>query len=83
VDASSGSFTEESLPTPKIWLHIAINVVSRLNAMEETRSLSIEEVSFREFLLDQILLLQESLELSLVPRFVEVLLCRELVVAPP
>jgi hypothetical protein len=51
--------------------------------MEETRSLSIEEVSFREFLLDQILLLQESLELSLVPRFVEVLLCRELVVAPP
>jgi hypothetical protein len=36
-----------------------------------------------EFLLDQILFLQESLELSLVPRIVEELQDRELVVAPP
>jgi hypothetical protein len=45
-------FTEDSHSTSKIQLHIAISVVSRLNVTEETRSLSIEEVSLREFLLD-------------------------------
>jgi hypothetical protein len=34
---------EDSLPTPEIRLHIAINVVFCLNLVEEARSLSIEE----------------------------------------
>jgi hypothetical protein len=42
------------LLTPQIQLHIGINVVSRLNATEEERSLSVEEHSLREFLLGQI-----------------------------
>jgi hypothetical protein len=66
----------------EIQLHIVINVVSCLNATEGFRSLSVEEVSLHEFLLNQILLLQESLESSLVPHVVEELLGRE-VVAPP
>jgi hypothetical protein len=57
VDATSGSFTEDSLPTSEFQLHITINVVSRLNAAEEAWSLSVVEVSLREFLLDQLLLL--------------------------
>jgi hypothetical protein len=73
---------EDSLPTSEIWLHIAINVVSRLNVMEEFRSLSAEELSLREFLLDQLLLLQDSLEPCLVPRVVKDLLGTKLV-APP
>jgi hypothetical protein len=32
-------------PMPEIQLHIAINVVSHLNAVEEAMSLSIEELS--------------------------------------
>jgi hypothetical protein len=76
VDASSGPFVEESLPMLEIRLQITINIVSRLNAAEETRSLSIKEVSLWEFLLDQILLLQESLELSLMPCIIEVILHR-------
>jgi hypothetical protein len=48
---------EGSLPTPEIQLHIVINVVSRLNTVEDFRSLSNEELSLHEFLLDQILLL--------------------------
>jgi hypothetical protein len=47
--------TKDTLPTPEIRLHIVINVVSRLNAVEEARSLLVEELSLREFLLDQIL----------------------------
>jgi hypothetical protein len=65
-----------SLLTPKIRLHITINVVSRLNAAEEARSLSVEELSLHEFLLDEILIFQELLELSLVPRIVDELLAR-------
>jgi hypothetical protein len=57
VDTSPESFTEDSLPMPEIRLHIVINVVSRLNAAEETRSLSVEEVSLHEFLLNQIIFL--------------------------
>jgi hypothetical protein len=55
-------FAEDSLSMPEIRLHITINVISHLNAVEETRSLMVEEVSLREFLLDQILFLQEFLE---------------------
>jgi hypothetical protein len=51
--------------------------------VEEARSLSIEEQSLREFLLDQILFLQESLEPWLVPRTIEELLGYEKVAAPP
>jgi hypothetical protein len=67
----------------EIRLHIVINVVSFLNATEGFRSLSVEEVSLHEFLLNQILLLQESLESSLVPHVVEELLGREVVAPPP
>jgi hypothetical protein len=74
---------EDSLPTSEIRLHIAINVVSCLNSVEEARSLSVEEQSLPEFLLDQILFLQESLELWLVPRTIEELLGCEKVAAPP
>jgi hypothetical protein len=67
----------------EIRLHIVINVVSCLNATEGFRSLSVEEVSLHEFLLNQILLLQESLESSLVPHVIEELLGREVVAPPP
>jgi hypothetical protein len=67
---------EDSLPTSEIRLHITINIISRLNAEEEFRSLSVEEISLREFLLNQILFLQEALEPSLVPHVVEELLGR-------
>jgi hypothetical protein len=43
----------------------------------------VEELSLREFLLDQILSLQELLESSLVHRCIEELLGRELVASPP
>jgi hypothetical protein len=74
---------EDGLLALEIQLHIAINVVSHLNSAEEARSLSIEEQSLREFLLDQILFLQESLEPWLVPRIIEELLGHERVAAPP
>jgi hypothetical protein len=74
--------TEDSLPTPEIRLHIVISVVSHLNSSEEARSLSVEEQSLHEFLLDQILFLQKSLESWLVPRIIKDLLGREMVVAP-
>jgi hypothetical protein len=45
--------------------------------------LSNEEISLREFLLDQILLLQVSLKPCLVPRIVEELLGTKLVAPPP
>jgi hypothetical protein len=67
----------------EIQLHIVINVVSCLNATEGFRSLLVEEVLLHEFLLNQILLLQESLESSLVPHVVEELLGREVVAPPP
>jgi hypothetical protein len=51
--------------------------------VEEVRSLSFEEQSLHEFLLDQIIFLQESLESCLVPCVAEELLGRELVIAPP
>jgi hypothetical protein len=74
---------EDSFPTSEIRLHITINVVSRLNSMEEARSLSVEEQSLHEFLLDQILFLQELLEPWLVPRTIEELLGCEKVASPP
>jgi hypothetical protein len=73
---------EDNLLTPDIRLHIVINVVSRLNAVEEFRSLSGEELSLREFLLDQIILLRESLEPCLVPRVIEELLGTKMVTPP-
>jgi hypothetical protein len=73
---------EDNLPTPEIQVHIAINIVSHLNAAEEFRSLPGEELLLHEFLLDQILLLWESLESCLVPRVVEELLGTKLV-SPP
>jgi hypothetical protein len=53
--------TEDNVTSPEIRLHITINVVSRLNAAEEARSLLVEELSLHEFHPDQILFLQESL----------------------
>jgi hypothetical protein len=47
----------DDLSALEIQLHIAINVVSRVNAVKEAMPLSIEELSIREFLLDQILFL--------------------------
>jgi hypothetical protein len=44
------------LSMPEIKLHVAINVVSHLNVVEEARSLSVKYHSLREFLLDQIFL---------------------------
>jgi hypothetical protein len=64
-------------------LHIAINVVSHLNAADEFRSLSDEELSLREFLLNQMLLLHDSLEPCLVPHVVKELLGARLVTPPP
>jgi hypothetical protein len=61
----------------KIRLHIAINVVS------EFRSLLVEELSLHEFLLDQMLLLQDSLESSLLPHVIKELLGAKLVTPPP
>jgi hypothetical protein len=83
MDACLEPLVDDNFPMSEIRLHIAINVVSRLNAAEVTRSLMVEEVSLREFLLDQILFLQESLEPSLVPHIIEELLGRELVVPLP
>jgi hypothetical protein len=45
--------------------------------VEEARSLSVEELSLYEFLLDQILFLQEFLEPSIAPRIVDELLGRD------
>jgi hypothetical protein len=82
-DACPEPSVEDTLPTPEIRLHITINVVSWLNVTEVARSLSIEELSLREFLLNQIISLQELLELSLMPRCIEELLDRELATSPP
>jgi hypothetical protein len=81
-DAYPEPSEEDSLPTLEIRLHISINIVSHLNAVEEFRLLSGEELSLREFLLDKILLLQESVESCLVPHIIEELLGSKLV-APP
>jgi hypothetical protein len=56
-DACPELFEEDSLPTLEIRLHIALNVISHLNAVEEFRSLLAKELSLHEFLLDQMLLL--------------------------
>jgi hypothetical protein len=74
MDACLEPSAKDTLPTLEIRLHIAINIISRLNAAEDARSLSVEELLLREFLLDQMLFLQELLEPSLVPRFIEELL---------
>jgi hypothetical protein len=44
-DACPVLFKEDSLPTLEIQLHIAINIVSHLNAVEECRSLLTKELS--------------------------------------
>jgi hypothetical protein len=54
-DVCSEPSMEDTLLMSEIRLYIAINVVSWLNAAELTRSLSVEELLLREFLLDQIL----------------------------
>jgi hypothetical protein len=43
---------EDSLPTVEIRLHIAIEVVGHLKMAHEMRSLSVEELSLVDFLLD-------------------------------
>jgi hypothetical protein len=53
---------EDSLPTPVIHLHIAIEVIGRLRLAQEMRSLSDKEFSLVDFLLDQISLLKEVVE---------------------
>jgi hypothetical protein len=83
VDAYPEPSAMDILLMLEIWLHIIINITSHLNAVEETRLLSVEELSLHEFLLDQILFLQELLELSLLPRIINELLGRELVAPPP
>jgi hypothetical protein len=50
--ALGASNVEDSLPTPEILLHIAIEVVGRLRLAQETRSLFDEELSLVDFLLD-------------------------------
>jgi hypothetical protein len=54
--ASGAINAEDSLPTPEIRMHIAIEVVCLLRLAQETRSLSDEEFSLVEFLLHQIAL---------------------------
>jgi hypothetical protein len=78
MDAYPEPSEVDNLPTLEIQLHIAINIVYRLNAAEEARSLSVQELSLREFLC-----LQELLEPSLVPHIIDELLGRELVAPPP
>jgi hypothetical protein len=53
------SYVEDSLPTPKIHQHIAIEVVGRLHLAQESRSLSDDELSLVDFLLEQITLPKE------------------------
>jgi hypothetical protein len=50
---------EDSLSTPEIHQHIAIEVVGRLHLVQESRLLSDDELSLVDFLLDQITLLKE------------------------
>jgi hypothetical protein len=57
MDACLEPSAKDTLPTLEIRLHIAINIISRLNATEDARSLSIEELLLCEFLLDQMLFL--------------------------
>ncbi|TVU44407.1 hypothetical protein EJB05_03847, partial [Eragrostis curvula] len=59
-NSQSSSSSTDCLPTPEIQLEIAIEVVYRLDMAEERRSLSLQEQSLREFLLDQIANLQEA-----------------------
>jgi hypothetical protein len=58
-DAPGARNVEDSLPAPKLSLHIAIEVIGHLSLAQETRSLSCEELSLIAFLLDQIFLLKE------------------------
>jgi hypothetical protein len=57
MDACLEPSAKDTLPTLEIRLHIAINIISRLNAAEDARSLSVEELLLCEFLLDQMLFL--------------------------
>jgi hypothetical protein len=54
----------KTLPVPELRLHIAIEVVGRLRLVQETRSLLCEELSLITFLLDQIFLLKEVVQLQ-------------------
>jgi hypothetical protein len=54
----------KTLPVPELRLHIAIEVVGRLRLAQETRSLLCEELSLITFLLDQIFLLKEVVQLQ-------------------
>jgi hypothetical protein len=56
-----GTKDEDSLPTLEIRLHITIEVVCHLKMVQETRSLSVKELSLVEFVLDRILSLKEVL----------------------
>jgi hypothetical protein len=38
---------------PEVWLHIAFEVISQLDKANESRWLSPEEVSIRDFLVEQ------------------------------
>jgi hypothetical protein len=49
---------DNSLPTPKIWMHIAVEVVSLLKMAQQMMSLSVEEHLLVDFLLDHILMLK-------------------------
>jgi hypothetical protein len=52
-DAPCVSNVEDSLPAPKLCLHLAFEVVGRLRLAQKARSLSSEELSLVDFLLDQ------------------------------
>jgi hypothetical protein len=70
---------DDSLSMPEIRLHIAIEEVCHLKMAQETRSLSIEELSLVDFLLDQILSLKEVVAQhgGVVPHIVSELLCHK------
>lgn len=62
-------------------MHIAMDVITRLNMAQEARSLSVEEISLRDFPLDQIVSLREVVAPHLIPHIVEDLLSHKQAVA--
>jgi hypothetical protein len=70
---------EDSLPTPEIRMHIAIEVICYLKMAQEMRSLSLEELSLIDFLLDQIVLLKEVVaqQGGLIPQIISEFLCHK------
>jgi hypothetical protein len=69
---------EDPLPSPKLRLHIAIEVISYFWMAQESRSLVDEELPLIDFLLDQMVLLKEMVLWGVVPSIaLELLLQRQ------